>query len=285
MISSGQTFQRATTVNPAQHTFAVQASWDQGDIRLGLTTPSAKVYDRSTTDPAAHHHVQANGESFAIDTPEAGQWTIRLSGGRLNQDQKVRIDISQVPLSSFGPITYVVAEPDRGVAPLTIQLTGSTTTSGGATITSYRWDFGDCSPVESQPTAHHVFKTPGKFTVTLTVTDSNLQSGSASHDVFVTAYKHAPTADFAWGFLDASHPNALLADASSSTDVDGQITSYAWNFGDGSSGTDRGVFHGYLKSGSYALTLTVTDDTGLSASTCQLVTTGQFYGTPVACPA
>ena len=284
MITSGQNFEQATIVNPAQHTFAVQTSWDHGDIALSLITPSAKVYDRTTTDPAAHHHVYPNDESFAIDKPEPGRWLIRLSGGQLNQEQRVRVDVNQVPMSGFGPITYVVAEPDRGVAPLTVALTSSTTTSEGAAASSYRWDFGDCSAVESQPTARHVFNVPGKYTVTLTVTDSNQQSGSASHDVFVTAYKHAPTADFVWGFIDRSNPNYLGVDASASTDADGTITSYEWSFGDGTAGNGRGLFHSYAKAGSYAVTLKVVDDSGLTASNCHLVTTGQFNGTPVACP-
>ncbi|MCS6935943.1 MAG: PKD domain-containing protein [Candidatus Bipolaricaulota bacterium] len=61
-------------------------------------------------------------------------------------------------------------------------------------------------------------------------------------------------------------PLTVLFSAASSFDPDGQISSYAWDFGDGSSG--RGVFveHQYKKKGSFVVTLTVTDDKGATSS-------------------
>jgi len=55
-------------------------------------------------------------------------------------------------------------------------------------------------------------------------------------------------------------------DASLSTDSDGRIVSYVWNFGDGK--TDEGVVvkHDFNVLGTYVVTLTVTDDRGQSAS-------------------
>jgi PKD repeat protein len=55
-------------------------------------------------------------------------------------------------------------------------------------------------------------------------------------------------------------------DASTSTD-DGTIVSYAWNFGDGDSATGVIASNRYELAGSYNVTLTVTDDRGLKATT------------------
>ena len=55
-------------------------------------------------------------------------------------------------------------------------------------------------------------------------------------------------------------------DASGSSD-DGQIVSYAWSFGDGTSGTGVRASHSYAVAGTYNVTLTVKDDRGLTAST------------------
>jgi PKD repeat protein len=60
-------------------------------------------------------------------------------------------------------------------------------------------------------------------------------------------------------------------DASLSTDSDGRIASYAWNFGDGSQGSGVLVKHAFATAGSYTVTLTVTDDRGQSASTSKSV--------------
>jgi PKD repeat protein len=55
-------------------------------------------------------------------------------------------------------------------------------------------------------------------------------------------------------------------DASLSTDSDGRIANYAWNFGDGSQGTGAVVRHEFGSVGTFVVTLTVTDDRGQSAS-------------------
>jgi PKD repeat protein len=60
-------------------------------------------------------------------------------------------------------------------------------------------------------------------------------------------------------------------DASLSTDSDGRIVSYAWNFGDGSQGSGALVKHDYSSDGSYTVTLTVTDDRSQSASLSKTV--------------
>ena len=55
-------------------------------------------------------------------------------------------------------------------------------------------------------------------------------------------------------------------DASASTDPDGTIASYAWDFGDGTTGTGSTASHHYLTAGGYDVVLTVTDDRGGSAT-------------------
>jgi len=280
VISQGQTIKRQATVKTQQLLFAVQVAWNQGDVQLTLTTPSGKVYDRSTTDPNANHHFQANAESFAIHNPEPGQWTIQLFGASIRAaGEQVGVSLTQMPLSAFAPIAVFSASTDRGVAPLTVQFSGHADGFNGARITSYRWDFGDCSPFESTTEVTHVFKAAGSYTVTLTATDSNGQTDFATWDVFVTAYDHPPTAGFIWASLDPSNQTQVSFDAGyreASKDVDGTITSYAWIFGDGASGTGSLPVHDYAKAGTYSVRLTVTDDGGLTGSITQPVTTGQY---------
>ena len=65
------------------------------------------------------------------------------------------------------------------------------------------------------------------------------------------------------GYL--GHP--IEFDGTGSTDPDGAIVSYEWDFGDGSSGTGPTPSHNYTVCCDFTVTLTVTDDTQLS-STC-----------------
>jgi PKD repeat protein len=69
----------------------------------------------------------------------------------------------------------------------------------------------------------------------------------------------------------------LIFDASSSTagQNSGEITSYVWNFGDGSAeASGRTATHTFTTGGTFSVTLTVTNDRGLSASTTQAIAVG-----------
>jgi PKD repeat protein len=57
-----------------------------------------------------------------------------------------------------------------------------------------------------------------------------------------------------------------------STDTDGTITGYAWNFGDGTTATGPTATRTYTADGTYTVTLTVTDDDGATHSTTKSVT-------------
>ena len=56
-----------------------------------------------------------------------------------------------------------------------------------------------------------------------------------------------------------------------SSDSDGTITKYTWDFGDGSKSTEKSPIHTYKLSGTYMAKLTVTDNGGLSASKSQQI--------------
>ena len=67
---------------------------------------------------------------------------------------------------------------------------------------------------------------------------------------------------------------SLLAcnfDATTSSDPDGTIASYSWDYGDTNTGTGTTPAHTYTGAGSYTVTLTVTDNNGASASTAKLL--------------
>jgi PKD repeat protein len=78
---------------------------------------------------------------------------------------------------------------------------------------------------------------------------------------------------------------ALLCtfDSSSSSDPDGTIASYAWDFGDGSTSTQASPHHLYAAAGSYDVTLTVKDKSGASTSITKTINVSdQSSGSSVA---
>ncbi|HET6978752.1 MAG TPA: LamG-like jellyroll fold domain-containing protein [Pyrinomonadaceae bacterium] len=64
----------------------------------------------------------------------------------------------------------------------------------------------------------------------------------------------------------------LQFSGAASYDTDGSISTYAWNFGDGQSGTGVSPSHAYTASGVYTVTLTVTDNAGGSGNASTSVT-------------
>ena len=67
----------------------------------------------------------------------------------------------------------------------------------------------------------------------------------------------------------------VFFDASGSFDVDGAVVEYAWDFGDGASGSGMYPSHTYMAEGIYDVTLTVTDDDDATSSdSCQAIVLG-----------
>ncbi len=79
-----------------------------------------------------------------------------------------------------------------------------------------------------------------------------------------------PAASFSYSCPDLS----CSFDASASSDSDGSIVSYAWDFGDGATASGVNASHNYAAGGSYSVTLTVTDDAGAISNSTQTVSVG-----------
>ncbi|MGR7025345.1 PKD domain-containing protein [Geodermatophilus sp. URMC 62] len=73
-------------------------------------------------------------------------------------------------------------------------------------------------------------------------------------------------------FTSTVSGSAVTVDGAGSTDADGRITSWAWTFGDGATGTGAQAGHTYAAPGTYPVTLTVTDDGGATAARTATVT-------------
>lgn len=82
----------------------------------------------------------------------------------------------------------------------------------------------------------------------------------------------APTASFTASPTTGTAPLTVVFDASASTDPGGSVSGYAWNFGDGSTGSGVTATHTFVAGGSYTVTLTVTDSAGATGTTTRTVT-------------
>jgi PKD repeat protein len=146
--------------------------------------------------------------------------------------------------------------------------------SPGRTIVSYAWDFGDGSPGGSGVQTSHIYPAAGVYVVVLVVTDDAGRFATATQTVTVTT--GVPVATFTFSPTAPRAGQSVTFDASSSLAASGRsITTYTWSWGDGTPATSSSspvVSHVFGFAGTFNVTLTVTDNTNVSASTSQAVT-------------
>ncbi|RLM89321.1 PKD domain-containing protein [Halobellus sp. Atlit-38R] len=123
---------------------------------------------------------------------------------------------------------------------------------------------------------------PGTYSISadgsaLTPADSSQISDDASTTITVEAadQNDAPLASFSTSPDSAQVGDSVSFDASGSSDADGSIASYEWDFGDGSTDSGDSVTHTFSSPGDYDVELTVTDDDGATDTTTQTVSVSE----------
>jgi VCBS repeat-containing protein len=145
---------------------------------------------------------------------------------------------------------------------LTCAFTDNSSDSDGKVV-SWNWSFGDGGSSQNRNPAH-TFPGTGSYQVTLTVTDNNGASDGSTANVEVSAPENKkPHAEFA---VACPNPDLTCSFTDQSTDQDGRITGWHWDFGDLQGSTAQSPSHTYAAPGDYHVTLTVTDNGGASNS-------------------
>ena len=138
-------------------------------------------------------------------------------------------------------------------------------TKNGATACgqncSYSWNFGDGTGGAGL-IANHQYRTVGTYSVILTVTDARGAQAVAIRPVTVGAGA-PPTVEFTFSPTQPEPGRTIFFNASTSKAAPGRVlTSFEWDFGDGTTASGVSVSHTYAAVGTYVVTLKVTDDAG-----------------------
>jgi PKD repeat protein len=213
-----------------------------------------------------------NGISVTHSYSTAGSYQVILTvtdDDGLTDQATLTVQIEEpTPL----PPVAVINGPENGLVGEMLTFNGGSSSDSDGNIVGFVWEFGDGS-TDSGISVSHIYGQSGDYYVTLTVTDNDGLTGEATHTVQIeepapinqppTAVINGPTG----GLVE----EPLTFDGSGSSDSDGDIVGYTWNFGDGS--TDDGVSatHSYDAAGSYQLILMVTDNGGLTDQTTHTV--------------
>lgn len=179
-----------------------------------------------------------------------------------------------VTVTNAAPVANATATPSPAYqhAPVTFDASTSTDTETPAAGLSYAWDFnGDGVTDSTQKIAQHTFTTaadPLGTTVNLTVTDGNGAVGTDSVSVTVKA-NNKPVAAVAAPTPNPTHVGTLVSfdgsgssDSNSGLETGAAVASYAWDFGDGATSTQPEPTHAFSDTGTFTVTLVVTDNRG-----------------------
>ena len=152
-----------------------------------------------------------------------------------------------------------------GMAPLLVTGDGSGSSDPDGQVLTYAWNFGD-GTTAAGVSPNHTYTQRGTYTVTLTVRDPYGMTATASRTVSAT--NRAPLVTASAPVTDGAGTLAVLFSAAAS-DADGDVLTYAWNFGDGTfstaATTGANPQHSYGV-GTYTAIVTADDGHGASAT-------------------
>jgi len=162
------------------------------------------------------------------------------------------------------PVAFFTYSPEKPKINQTVTFDASYSMDVDGKIVSYKWNFGDGKIGEGKIITHS-YSSAGDYEVTLTVIDDKGSMDNTTKTVIVG--NKPPIASFTFIPLHPFLDQKITFDASNSTDLDGTIVNYKWDFGDGTEDWGRIVTHSYSENKTYVVNLTVVDDDGATNST------------------
>ncbi len=228
-------------------------------VNYNCTPGSATIVPTGGVLPYSYNW-QPGGQTTATATNlTAGTYTYTVSDPFCHNFSGTVV-INQSPVARFGRTSVCNSTAT--------QFTDSSTTSAG-TIASHTWNFGDGSPVNTNPSPSYTYPNAGNYTATLIVNNNFGCADTISKPVKVF---YNPISSF-------THTNVCLRDSmhfvnTSTVDPSTTILSYLWVFGDGSATSNlKNPAHYYSTHGVYTVTLVTTTVDGCSDASIDSVKT------------
>jgi outer membrane protein assembly factor BamB len=251
---------------------------------ISLTAAGADSYDWDLDGDGIYEVTGDHGGTQAADTSATGMIRPAVRGSIGGGTAIAQGSVSLLIAGNARPVANGYAEPSAGPAPLTVDFTGSGTDPDGE-IVLYSWDFDgngsyDWSDPENSNPPDQVYNIPFLRNVKFRVDDNQ-----GAYDVDTVAIlildpepgpNDSPVAQVSADKTSSYWPFKITFDASASSDADGNISLYAWDFdADGNfeeQGAQATAINIFPMRGVYSVLLQVTDDRGASDTDTLFVT-------------
>jgi PKD repeat protein/ribosomal protein L40E len=193
----------------------------------------------------------------------------------------VRVKDTLEDYSDNSTLTFTLIESEMVATP-TFSPSGGTYSSAqsvsiscgtsGATI---RYTTDGSEPTASSATYSSAISVSSTTTIKAKAFKSGMtdsDTGSTTYTITTEPFNVLPVASFTLSPSTQETNNPVAFNAAGSSDSDGSIASYAWDFGDGNTGSGVTASNSYSTAGTYTVKLTVTDDEGAKATTTKTIT-------------
>jgi PKD repeat protein len=205
-----------------------------------------------------------SGEMLGHTYPAAGDYAVSLTITDNDGARSLEITSAAIGVSPQSPIADA-GGPYGGRVGVAVAFDGSASSDpNGGTITDYDWAFDDGNTATGV-TASNTYATSGIYRPSLTVTNNNADTGINTTVAIIGEGNLPPTANSTGPYAGEADA-AITFDGSGSSDPDGTISAWDWDFGDSMTESGETVSHTYTVADSYNVILQVTDDDGATTS-------------------
>ena len=222
-----------------------------------------------------------NGQTVTYPFPEPIAYSVELT---VTDDSEATDTASKVVDVTTPTDAAFIITPSSPRSGEQVTFDASESDASEGSIVSYEWDFREKatqnSETDSGLTVRRSF-TSGEYAVTLTVTDNAGNTDTETKPLEVSPPPEPPVPRFDMSPASPSAGETVAFDASSSSDPDGSITSYEWAIYRMEEGeidpepiaapTGETIEYSFTDPVTYNVELTVTDDSGTTATASQLV--------------
>ena len=202
--------------------------------------------DATTSSIPSASHYYSSAATYTV--------VLTASTAHCSDDTSLTVTVSPGPIANFSTATTTSCGP--------VSVSFTNTTTGTPTFT---WNFGDGSATSSQTSPTHTYTVPGTYSVTLIASQGSC-SDTVTRPAYITIYA-LPLSSF-------TTTNVCLGDTvhfTNGSSCADPITSYTWDFDDGTNGSVASPTHFYSTAGSYLVNLSIatahcTDDTTITVT-------------------
>ncbi|MDI9366007.1 MAG: PKD domain-containing protein [Flavobacterium sp.] len=256
--------------------------WDFGDGTIGSGGVNTHVYTQTTVAQLFSAKLTVSSAITACTATTTQTITIPAisgsGGGTITPPPGGSSGSGGISSGSIGNIT-IAFTTTAPCAPSNEIFTFNVIAPGAPSGSIYEWFFGDGNSSSGANTTN-TYNTAGSYTVLVKVKNNNQILGQSTMAVTAIGQGVTPVASFYAQQTNAATTGNYYSFNSTSSLAKGSITSYVWDYNDGSNGTGSFSTHTYVQTSVqqlFTVKLTITSDAGCVSSRSQVITVPAGY--------